>query len=310
MFDYRQLQALATVVEEQNFERAAQRLHVTQSAISQRIKQLEELVGQTLLIRTHPLQATDAGQVLLKHYRQIAMLQSAVMSELNPVLETGQIRLSIGLNADTLATWFLPAIEPLLNAHSVLLDIKVDDQDQTQQLLRSGEVMGCISSSDKPLQGCHCIPLGVSVYRLLASPQFMKKYLPEGANQATLRRAPVVEFNHKDALQIRYLEQFFDLRPGDYACHRIPSAETFIDLIVRGFGMGMIPDQMTTELLSSGQLVDVSPGDYLAVPLYWHVWNLKAPLAEELTHALAEQGKKDLAPFSDYPILATPKLTR
>jgi len=310
MFDYRQLQALATVVEEQNFERAAQRLHVTQSAISQRIKQLEESLGQTLLIRTHPIQATGTGQVLLKHYRQVEVLQSAVVSELNPVLSTGHIRLSIGLNADTLATWFLPAVEPILNQYSVLLDIKVDDQDQTQQLLRNGEVMGCISSSNKPLQGCHCIPLGVSVYRLLASPSYMEKHLGEGVNSTTLRNAPVVEYNHKDALQIRYFNQFFNLQPGDYACHRIPSAETFIDLIVRGFGTGMIPDQMTAELLATGRLVDVSPGDFLAVPLYWHVWNLKAPLAEELTHALVEQGKKDLAPFVDYPILATPKLAR
>ncbi|WP_372741778.1 LysR family transcriptional regulator, partial [Neptunomonas sp.] len=119
MIDYKQLKALSTVLEEKNFERAAKRLHVTQSAVSQRIKQLEEMVGQTLLIRSHPIIPTPAGQTLLKHFRQIEMLQNEVMSELNPVLKSGHIRLSIGVNADSLSTWFLPAIDPILKQHNV-----------------------------------------------------------------------------------------------------------------------------------------------------------------------------------------------
>jgi LysR family transcriptional regulator (chromosome initiation inhibitor) len=306
MIDYKQLKALSTVIEEQNFERAAQRLHVTQSAVSQRIKQLEEMVGQTLLIRSNPISPTPAGQTLLKHFRQIEMLQNEVISELNPVLKSGHIRLSIGVNADSLATWFLPAIDPILKQHDVLLDLKVDDQDQTQHLLRNGEVMGCISSSATPLQGCHCIPLGVSIYRCLASRAYVKQYLPRGFDKGNLMRAPIVEYNHKDALQHRYLQHFFDILPGDYPSHRVPSSEAFVDFIIRGFAAGMVPDQQGSTLISSGQVVDIKPGYYLSVPLYWHVWNLKTPLANDLTHALIKQSKIDLAPFSKHPELTTP----
>lgn len=306
MIDYKQLKALSTVIEEQNFDRAALRLHITQSAVSQRIKQLEEMVGQTLLIRSHPISPTQAGQALLKHYRQIEMLQNEVMSELNPVLQSGHIRLAIAVNADSLATWFLPAVDPILKQHNVLLDLKVDDQDQTQQLLRSGEVMGCITSSSSPLQGCHCIPLGVAVYRCLASSEYIKRYLPNGCNRSNLMRAPIVEYNHKDALQHRYLNRFFDLSPGDYPTHRVPSYSAFVDMTIRGYAAGMIPDQQGIPYMKSGQLIDINPGYYLSVPLYWHVWNLKTPLENELTSALLKQGQIDLEAFSKHPELTSP----
>jgi LysR family transcriptional regulator (chromosome initiation inhibitor) len=310
MIDYRQIQALAIVIEEQNFERAAARLHVTQSAISQRIKQLEEHIGQALLIRSHPLTPTDAGQSLLKHYRQVELLQTHLMEELSPNDVGGFTRLSIGLNADTLATWFLPALEPLLNEHALLLDLKVDDQDQTLQLLKQGDVMGCITANEKPLQGCHSIPLGVCVYRAFASPSFMQQYFAEGVDRAAVRKAPVVEYNHKDALQIRYLRSFYHLEPSEYQCHRIPAAEPFVDLILRGFGLGMIPDQLADPLVEQGRLVDIAPGQFLAVPLYWHVWSLKTPLAKHLTDALVRAAEAELAPFDQYPDLYRPKLTR
>jgi LysR family transcriptional regulator (chromosome initiation inhibitor) len=310
MIDYRQIQALAIVIEEQNFERAAARLHVTQSAISQRIKQLEEQIGQSLLVRSHPLTPTEAGQTLLKHYRQVELLQTHLMEELTPNEVGGFTRLSIGLNADTLATWFLSALEPLLKEYSLLLDLKVDDQDQTLQLLKQGDVMGCITATEKPLQGCNSIPLGVCVYRAFASPEFMKRYFPDGVDRASIKQAPIVEYNHKDALQIRYLRTFFHLEPSEYQCHRIPAAEPFVDLIQRGFGVGMIPDQMADPLVAQGQLVDISPGQFLAVPLYWHVWSLKTPLAKQLSEALVSAASRELAPFDQYPDLYRPKLTR
>lgn len=118
-------------------------------------------------------------------------------------------------------------------------------------------------------------------------------------------KAPIVEYNHKDALQHRYLNQFFDITPGNYPSHRVPSFEAFIGIIIRGFATGMIPDQQGNSYLKSGQLIDIKTGYYLSVPLYWHVWNLKTPLANELTSVLLKQSKIDLEPFSKHPKLTT-----
>ncbi|MCP8689959.1 LysR family transcriptional regulator ArgP [Marinobacterium sp. OS208] len=306
MLDYRQIQALAAVIEEQSFERAAASLHITQSAVSQRLKQLEERLGQALVIRSSPVRATPAGQQVLKHYRQVSLLQKELLREVYDAEDSSFTRLSLGLNADSLSSWFLPALQPLLEQEKILLELKVDDQDQTHHLLRTGEVIGCITASPQAMQGCNCIPLGVMPYRCLVSPSYISHYLGGKVTAAGLRQAPAVEYNNKDALHCRYLERFYGLAAGDFPRHRVPSPDAFIDLIVRGFGAGMVPDQQSRHFLAKGLVVDLAPGNYLAVPLYWHVWNLKTPLARLLTETLLRGAEKLLEPFSDHPVLTHP----
>ncbi len=300
MIDYKQLQALAAVLEEASFEKAAAKLHISQSAISQRLKQLEEHIGQALVIRTTPPQATESGQLLLKHYRQIKLLQSELNQALSNKQSSGFTQISIGLNADSLNTWFLDAVKDLLIEEKILVDLKLDDQDQTHHLLRSGQVIGCISASPQAMQGCNCIPLGVMPYRCLASPAYYQKHFKDGVTAQSLRSAPIAEFSNKDELQNRYLEKYFNLGPNDYPKHRIPATDSFFQMVIRGLACGMIPDQQSKELLKKGEVIDISPGHYLAVPLYWHVWSLKSDLYRKLTNALTLCATNTLDPFDKH----------
>jgi LysR family transcriptional regulator (chromosome initiation inhibitor) len=306
MLDTRQLAALAAVLEEGSFERAARRLHVTQSAVSQRIKQLEERLGQTLVLRTVPIRATAAGQQVLKHFRQVDLLEQELLSALSARDAQGYTRVAIGVNADSLETWFQDALSQLLKREPLLIDLKVDDQDATQQLLRDGEVVGCITSSPKAMPGCSSVPLGVIPYRCLASPEYLARYFPNGVAAAQFRRAPVAEFSHKDQLQNRYLERFFGIGAHEYPRHRVPSSTAFCDLIVRGLACGMVPDQQGQPLIESGQVQDMTPGRYLAVPLYWHVWSLRSELIHKLTDALVQTAQAQLDRFEQHGELTHP----
>lgn len=285
MFDYRQLQALATVMEEQSFDRAAKRLFLTQSAISQRIRQLEESAGQLLLVRSQPLKLTDAGEQLQRHYHQITLLQRELRQSLDSSQDEGFTKLTIGLNADTLATWFMDAMQPLLQQTQILLDLRVDDQDQTHLLLKSGDVLGCISASSKPLQGSHAVYLGISRYLALASPGFIQRYFADGVTVAALEQAPAVEYNEKDDLQDNFINYYY---PGvqDYPRHRVPSSEAFIELIRRGFAWGMAPDLQIKALLDSGDVLEIAAGQSLEIPLYWHSWNRATQTGQKLTQQL------------------------
>lgn len=285
MIDYNQLQAFAIVIEVQNFDKAARRLHITQSAVSQRVKQLEESLGKLLIIRSQPLRPTPAGQQLLRHYRQINLLQSELLESLDDAHAEGFTKLAIGLNADTLATWFMEAIDPLLKESKLLLELRVDDQDQTHRFLRQGEVIGCISASDQPIQGSSCTALGNICYRALATAEFLQHYFPNKVDSDGLKQAPAVEFSQNDELQDRYLEAFFNIS-GDYPRHRVPSSQAFFDLIVRGHAWGMVPDQQSQLLLNQGQLQELSPGDNLKVQLYWHSWNMTTDVSRRLTERL------------------------
>lgn len=296
MIDYRQLEAFAAVVDEQSFEKAARRLFLTQSAVSQRVKQLEESLGQLLIIRSQPLRPTPAGQQLLRHHRQVSLLYSELLDSLGDAQAEGFTRLVIGLNADSLATWFFDAIVPLFAEAQLLLELRVDDQEQTQYLLRQGEVIGCISASDQPVQGSSCIPLGLMTYRALATPGYIRRYFPQRIDGEGFKRAPAVEFNQKDELQDTYLQRFFAFS-DDYPCHRVPSTESFMDLIARGYAWGMVPDQQSEALRREGVLQELLPDNSLQVPLYWHSWNLTTALSLRLGECLSNYCRAHLAPM-------------
>ena len=285
MIDSKQLQALAYVINEQGFDKAARKLGLTQSAVSQRIMQLERRLGKILLVRATPPRPTEDGIVLMKYYRQMEHLQYELLNHYQP--SVGQQRtLSIGVNADSLAIWLLDALDPLITSEQLLIDIRIDDQDRTHELLTNGEVLGCISSSDSPVSGCNCFSLGVMSYICLASPEFKRRHaLGSKVSADQFRQLPCLEFNHEDNLQKNYLENHFGIREP-VPVHRIPSVESYLDFVKRGHAWGLIPAPQAQLPMSQGDLIELTPGISVQVPLYWHIWDLKSELSRRLTETL------------------------
>jgi ArgP family transcriptional regulator len=150
-FDPNALECLAVIVEEGGFERAAVRLSITQSAVSQRLRSLEVQVGTVLIVRSRPLKPTAAGRLLLKHAMQMRLLRADLerdLKEMAPGAAGGGRdgeRISIAINADSIATWALSALGGL--AHEGLgLEIITDEQDFTIEWLREGQVLGCVTT--------------------------------------------------------------------------------------------------------------------------------------------------------------------
>ena len=191
MLDYKLLEALASIISEKGFEKGARSLGLTQSAVSQRIRTLEEQVGQVLLIRSNPPRPTPAGTILLQHYQQVELLERDLSDSIG-VFESDYTAIPLGINADSVATWFFPSIEPSLSQHRITLDLRIQDQDQTINLLRTGEVWGSIGTQDTQMQGCSMKLLGTMRYRLYCSPSFMTKWFAHGLNQESVAYAPLV----------------------------------------------------------------------------------------------------------------------
>src|SRR6185295_8424697 len=125
--DHDHLSALAAVLREGSFDRAARALHVTPSAVSQRIKQLEEQAGQVLVVRASPCRPTAAGEALYRHAQQVALLEADLAGVLapRPGGGAGPATLAVAVNADSLATWFVAVAARCLHAHGVRLEIIV-----------------------------------------------------------------------------------------------------------------------------------------------------------------------------------------
>ena len=291
--DSAQLNAFSAVIDEGSFERAAAVLHITRSAVSQRIKLLEERVGQVLVRRATPCTATEAGQALYRHAREIALSEADALAAIGggPRSTT---RLAIGVNADSLATWFPAAMAQAGEDPSITFDIHVEDQDHSANLLREGRVMAAVTADPQPVQGCQVLPLGTLRYRALASPAFMQRFFATGVTATTLARAPMLVFNRKDALQGRYVRRI-TRRTLTPPVHWLPEAHAFVKATEAGLGWGMARDLMVAGHLRTGTLVELIGGKPVDVPLYWQYWRLNVQALARMTAAVQSQAHRALA---------------
>ncbi|PIJ48984.1 transcriptional regulator ArgP [Erwinia sp. OLTSP20] len=291
--DYRTLQALDAVIRERGFERAAQKLCITQSAVSQRIKQLENMFGQPLLVRTVPPRPTEQGQKLLALLHQVELLEEEWLGDENGS-GTTPLLLSLAVNADSLATWLLPALKNVLSDSPVRLNLQVEDESRTQERLRRGEVVGAVSIQPQPLPSCLVSQLGALDYLFVGSPEFAARYFPNGVTRPALLKAPVVAFDHLDDMHQAFLQQNFDLSPGSVPCHIVNSSEAFVQLARQGTTCCMIPHLQIEKELASGELIDLTPGLYQRRMLYWHRFAPESRLMRRVTDALIEHGHRVL----------------
>lgn len=297
-FDLAQLRALEAAVTEGTFEAAARRLAVTPSAVSQRIKALETSVGRVLLQRTKPIEPTESGRIILRFARQIDALGDDVRRGLGDDAAP-RIRMPLAVNADSLATWILPALAPL--AGEISFDFHREDQSHTLELLRDGTAMAAITGVAEPVQGCSSTPLGSMRYRPMANRAFWGRWFSDDADAAEsvadpFAHAPVVVFDRRDDLQDVVLRRRSE-RAGetiDPPRQYVPASVDFVEAVRLGFGWGMVPDVQAESL---DDLVLIDPHITIDVPLYWQQWQLHTPSLERVAATVRQAATRALRPL-------------
>ncbi|MGQ9410737.1 LysR family transcriptional regulator ArgP [Mycolicibacterium gilvum] len=273
--DTAHLAALSAVVEFGSFDAAATHLHVTPSAVSQRIKALEQRVGQVLVLREKPCTATPAGAPLLRLAAQTALLQAEVLAELRG--GTADLpRIALAVNADSMATWFT---EVLTRLPHVLFDVRIEDQDHSARLLREGVVMGAVTTERAPVAGCRVHALGVMRYVPVASRDYVARHFPDGFTREAASKAPSLAWNRDDALQDQLVRKVFR-RSVQRPTHYVPTATGFGAAVHAGLGWGMYPIA-----LLDGSFVPITE-QHLDVPLYWQCWKLDSAVVAQVTAAV------------------------
>jgi LysR family transcriptional regulator (chromosome initiation inhibitor) len=296
MLDYPALRAVAAVVQTGSFERAAALMNVTPSAISQRIKHLEERLGTGVIVRGSPCVATEKGAWLCRHMETVGMLESELLEQLpdlaaNPA--NHRVTVSIATNADSLGTWFLDAVANFSRRSSYLLDIAVDDQDHTAQWLERGRVLGAVTSLEAPVRGCKRISLGSLRYVATADADFVNRHFPDGVTAATLLAAPALVFNQKDRLQALWVRRTIG-EDVVLPAHFLPSTQGFVSASLSGMGWCLNPEQLVAEHLAAGRLVELVPGSRIDTPLYWQINRIAADRLEPLTRQIVSAARQQL----------------
>ncbi|WP_431798847.1 LysR family transcriptional regulator ArgP [Microbacterium kunmingense] len=286
-------ETLAVVVDEGTLDAAARRLRITPSAVSQRVKALESLLGQVLLVRSRPTRPTAAGVVVVRLARQLALLEHDAIAGLSGDPAAGaRVSVPLAVNADSLGTWFLVPLATLAERHPIVFDLHRDDQDFTAGLLESGTVMGAVTSREEPVAGCRAVPLGRMRYHAVATPAFHDRWFADGVSVNALAVAPLIDFDRRDDLQRRWL-QARGVEAGAPPRHYVPASHDFAAAAGLGLGWALLPTAQAAAGLASGDLVALG-GPTVDVPLTWQQWNLRSPLLDAVAEAIVAEGRRVL----------------
>ncbi|MFE6647751.1 LysR family transcriptional regulator ArgP [Nocardioides sp. NPDC057772] len=291
--DPTQLETLVVIAEEGTFDAAARRLHITPSAVSQRIRALERAAGQVLVRRTTPCTPTEAGEPLIRQGRQLRLL----LAEAAATLKTGDtddtvVDLSVVVNADTLATWFRPVLDEVATWDRTALRITVEDQGYSADALRRGEVLAAVTSEPKPVQGCTVEPLGRLRYTPGATPALVERYRKgRGIDWSAM---PMIVYNEKDHLQDEVLAAHRATRPP--VVHRVPSSHDFHEAIRRGLGWGMLLDAQAEADLASRTTIPLPGAKPIDIQLFWQRWRLDSIALDDLSEAVRRAARSGLRP--------------
>ncbi len=290
IFDPNQLAALTAILRSGSFDQAASDLGVTPSAISQRLKTLEDRVGAALVLRGSPARATPFGRRLAKHAEDVGLLEAQLARDIFPHPRAGLTSLRFALPADSLGTWVIPALAAV---PGLTFDLVIDDQDHSADWLRRGEVSAAITAHAKPVTGYDSVALGALRYVATASPAFVKQWFAEGLTPEAFAQAPMMTFSEKDKLQSRWIKTVTGQRAVPPS-HVLPSTHGFVDGALAGLGWGMNPEPLVRHHLEAGRLVAVAPDAALDTPLYWQVSRIMAQALSPLTVAIKAAARSAL----------------
>ncbi|BAS13989.1 lysine export transcriptional regulatory protein LysG [Arthrobacter sp. Hiyo8] len=288
-FSSEQLHTFAAVLTEGTLDAAARSLNITPSAVSQRLKALEQASGRVLLQRSNPVQATESGHVVLRLARQLAQLEADAELELGLPGESPMVSVPIVVNADSLSVWFLKALTRVPAELNAVFDLHRDDEQYSTSMLRAGTVMAAVTATPEPVQGCRVEPLGSMRYRAVTTPGFRARWLPDGVDVASLCAAPAVDFDRKDEYQHRFLELLGGAARGMEPAgprHFVPSSQEFAEAIRLGLGWGLLPEPQCGRDIADGSLVELAPERPLDVPLYWQRWRTPSRILDAVTEAV------------------------
>lgn len=282
-FSMEQFRALIAVIDEGSFEAAADVLRITSPAVSQRIKAMEQVAGRVLVRRSRPVSPTEAGAVVLRLARQVALAEDEAAAALGGVDAWPEIRVAV--NADSLGTWAMPALIAATKKVPMALEILREDESNSAEMLRDGTAMAAITSMAHPVQGCSVTGLGDAVYSPVASPDFLSRWLSGGASTVNISRAPIARFDRKDTTFDGLPALSGDSKPPTVY---IPDTREFVEAIAAGMAWGFVDGVQANAALSAGRVALVPGIEAVRVPLYWQQWRLESEALGAVAQAVKD----------------------
>ncbi len=246
------LDAFYTTCQVKNFTKAAKALNITQSALSQRVKNLEDQLETTLIIRDRAgLQLTEQGEELLRYCQTKFQMESQLVKRISSQGEeslNGVIR--IGGFSSVMRSVILPSLTPLLTKNeSLRLRMVSREIYQLKSLLKSGEIDFAVTYEEILGDNCVSHRLGTEVNTLVQKKSYKgaKVYIDHDEEDDVTKR--ILKRKSFASNERQFLDDVYGL----------------IDGVKAGLGMAVIPNHLIEK---ESKIIPVKPIKTLSIPVY------------------------------------------
>lgn len=259
MIEIRHLKSLQALRETGSLVEASERLHVTQSALSHQLKDLEDKLNTQIFIRkTRPLRFTQSGLRLLRLADEVLPLLERATTELSQISDGYAGRLNIAIECHTCFQWLMPTLNRYRELWpDVEVDLSAGFHFEPLSALQRGDIDLVITADPQPIADIDYTPL-FQFENLLALPKQhrlnQKVYIePQDLEQETIITYPV------EQNRLALFKQF--LQPAQIQPQKIRTADLtlmIIQLVSSGRGVTSMPNWGLTEYLDK-DFIDAKP---------------------------------------------------
>lgn len=280
------LQAFMEVAKQKSVHNAAHVLHLTQTAVTQRIRVLETKLGTTLFIRTHRgMRLTQEGEALLRYCQAASELEGEALAKIGGAGITSTIQVCITGPTSIMRSRIIPQCLPIMHEFPCLLMyFDITDSEHRVSSLRSGASQFAIIAQEDVAPEMEYKHLRPERYVLVCSSQWKKRKLKD-----IIQHERIIDYDPADQMTFNYLKHFelFDL--AKHERHFVNRTESLAMLLTAGLGYGVLSAEFSQTYLDNNQLIVLNSGKIYqhTMALAWYARPEPPPYFTALVNAMS-----------------------
>jgi LysR family transcriptional regulator (chromosome initiation inhibitor) len=252
-----QLEAFVAVATQKTVHGAAVDLHITQTAVTQRIRMLENKLSTTLFIRTRRgMMLTPEGEALLRYCQATYELEGEALAIIQGAAKETAIRFCITGPTSIMRARIVRQCFPIMQQFpNLLMHFDINDLDSRVRSLRAGESqLAVIQREDVASEMEHKI-LAPEHYVLVCTAAWKKRLLPD-----ILKTERIIDYDPLDQMTMNYLRHFNLLELAQHERYFINRTEMMAMMLVAGFGYGILTLEFSKPYIESEELIVLNSG--------------------------------------------------
>jgi LysR family transcriptional regulator, chromosome initiation inhibitor len=251
------LQAFMEVAKHKSVHGAANVLHVTQTAVTQRIRSLEAKLSSTLFIRTHRgMILTPEGEALLHYCHAASELEGEALAKITGVAVETSIQVCITGPTSIMRSRIIPQCLLIMNQFpQLLMYFDITDIENRARSLRAGESQFAVILPENVTAEMEYKLLRPERYVLVCTAAWKKRKLHD-----IIQSERIIDYDPSDQMTFNYLKHFGLFNLIKHERHFVNRTESMAMMLTAGLGYGVLTAEFSQSYVKNKELIVLNAG--------------------------------------------------